>query len=408
MVSVAGRWLCSTQDAEPRPFGGPQPRLCRARRRPGARLRATLPAAERPYSAAEIRAAAPPTRVGPDAGQHPACRPAPRLQGRQVKADRAPWPRCRRPFLIIGRRPGEGWLARARVGDHLVLVDPGQRRESLVSLETVADLADAGPAAQAAAATARQRQWRDPIMHRLRPVLWELGIASVVINLMALATPLFLMTVYNKVINHNALHTLDVLALGMITLFVFEWGLRSLRGYIASHTGGRLDAALGSEVVHHLMHLPLRSFEKMPTGQILERTRQLDNVRQFFTSQMPLLLVDLAFVGLVRRGAALSGRPAGRDRAGRDAVLLAAVAAGQAPAARAGRGGLPGGRGQGVEPRRGGQPCAHGQGARPRARDGAALQGEARAKRLDRLSRQQSRRPDQQLGPGPAAPHRAR
>jgi HlyB family type I secretion system ABC transporter len=106
------------------------------------------------------------------------------------------------------------------------------------------------------------------------------------------------MTVYNKVINHNALQTLDVLALGMITLFVFEWGLRCLRGYIASHTGGRLDAALGSEVVHHLMHLPLRSFEKVPTGQILERTRQLDNVRQFFTSQMPLLLVDLAFVGV--------------------------------------------------------------------------------------------------------------
>ena len=107
-----------------------------------------------------------------------------------------------------------------------------------------------------------------------------------------------LMTVYNKVINHNALQTLDVLALGMITLFVFEWGLRSLRSYIASHTGGRLDAALGSEVVHHLMHLPLRSFEKVPTGQILERTRQLDHVRQFFTSQMPLLLVDLAFVGV--------------------------------------------------------------------------------------------------------------
>ena len=106
------------------------------------------------------------------------------------------------------------------------------------------------------------------------------------------------MTVYNKVINHNALQTLDVLALGMITLFVFEWVLRSLRSYIASHTGGRLDAALGSEVVHHLMHLPLRSFEKVPTGQILERTRQLDNVRQFFTSQMPLLLVDLAFVGV--------------------------------------------------------------------------------------------------------------
>jgi ABC-type bacteriocin/lantibiotic exporter with double-glycine peptidase domain len=199
---------------------------------------------------------------------------------------------------MIGHRPGEGWLVRARVRDHLVLVDPVTRRESVTSLDAVADLADRAVLLKPLAEAARQQRWRDPIIRRLRPVLWELGIASVVINLMALATPLFLMTVYNKVINHNALQTLDVLALGMVTLFVFEWGLRSLRGYIASHTGGRLDAALGSEVVHHLMHLPLRSFEQMPTGQILERTRQLDSVRQFFTSQMPLLLVDLGFVGV--------------------------------------------------------------------------------------------------------------
>jgi ABC-type bacteriocin/lantibiotic exporter with double-glycine peptidase domain len=106
------------------------------------------------------------------------------------------------------------------------------------------------------------------------------------------------MTVYNKVINHGALQTLDVLVLGMVTLFLFEWLLRALRSYVASHTGGRLDAALGSEVIHHLLHLPLRTFERMPTGQMLERTRQLDSVRQFFASQMPLLLVDLAFVGV--------------------------------------------------------------------------------------------------------------
>jgi ABC-type protease/lipase transport system fused ATPase/permease subunit len=47
------------------------------------------------------------------------------------------------------------------------------------------------------AESAQRRQWRDSIMRRLRPVLWELGIASVVINLLALATPIFLMTVYN-------------------------------------------------------------------------------------------------------------------------------------------------------------------------------------------------------------------
>ena len=194
---------------------------------------------------------------------------------------------------MVGRLPGEGWLATER-RPIIWCCRAGRRRVAACGFDTVADLAERIVLLKPLAEPAPQPACRDTIMPRLRPVLWELGIASVVINLLALATPLFLMTVYNKVINHGALQTLDVLVLGMITLFVFEWLLRSLRSYIASHTGGRLDAALGSEVVHHLVHLPLRTFEAVPTGQILERTRQLDQLRQFFTSQMPLLLVDLA------------------------------------------------------------------------------------------------------------------
>jgi len=308
MVSLVGRWRAhgvrGGAKGLPQPAGdgaaAPGTSLALAFEQLCAQLK-------RPFSSAEIRAAAPPTEAGLTLGGVLLAAERLGFKARQVKPRRRALAQIPTPFLLIGRRPGEGWLVRARVRDHLVLVDPATGRESVTGLESVADLAWRvvllKPSAEAAARQQphqqpRPQQWRDPIMRRLRPVLWELGIASIVINIMALATPLFLMTVYNKVINHNALQTLDVLALGMITLFVFEWGLRSLRSYIASHTGGRLDAALGSEVVHHLMHLPLRAFEKVPTGQILERTRQLDNVRQFFTSQMPLLLVDLAFVGV--------------------------------------------------------------------------------------------------------------
>ena len=99
----------------------------------------------------------------------------------------------------------------------------------------------------------------------MRGVLWQIGLASVVINLMALATPLFMMTVYNKVINHAALQTLDVLAIGMVTLVGFELLLRALRGYITAHTGARLEAAIGSDVLHHILHLPYRFFEATPS-----------------------------------------------------------------------------------------------------------------------------------------------
>jgi HlyB family type I secretion system ABC transporter len=298
MVSLLGRGRVfrarGSRKAKAAPAAAPQPATSLA-----LALEQLCAELKRPFSRAEIKAAAPPAEAGLTLGGVLLAAERLGFKARQVRPRRRALAEMPTPFLLVGHRPGEGWLVRARVRDHLVLVDPAGGREAVTGIEGVADLAWRVVLLKPLAAGSRQPQrWRDPIMRRLRPVLWELGLASIAINLMALATPLFLMTVYNKVINHNALQTLDVLALGMITLFVFEWGLRSLRSYIASHTGGRLDAALGSEVVHHLMHLPLRSFEKVPTGQILERTRQLDNVRQFFTSQMPLLLVDLAFVGV--------------------------------------------------------------------------------------------------------------
>jgi ABC-type bacteriocin/lantibiotic exporter with double-glycine peptidase domain len=153
---------------------------------------------KRPFSSAEIKAAAPPAEAGMTLGGILLAAERLGFKARQVKPKRRALAQMPTPFLLIGHRPGEGWLVRARVRDHLVLVDPTTRRESVTSLESVADLAWRVVLLKPAAETAsRQQQWRDPIMRRLRPVLWELGIASIVINVMALATPLFLMTVYN-------------------------------------------------------------------------------------------------------------------------------------------------------------------------------------------------------------------
>lgn len=138
--------------------------------------------------------------------------------------------------------------------------------------------------------------WRGMVTERIKSVFWELAIASVLVNLFGLASPLFMMTVYNKVIGQQALNTLQVLAVGMVILFGFDFALRAIRGYISTHTGARLDALLGGEVVHRLVNLPYRHFETTSTGLISERLRQLETIRQFFTGQMPLVLVDLLFV----------------------------------------------------------------------------------------------------------------
>ena len=59
-----------------------------------------------------------------------------------------------------------------------------------------------------------------------------------------------------------------------------------------------LEAAIGSDMLHHIVHLPYRFFETTPSAAVLERVRQTDQLRQFLTGHLPLLIVDLAFVGL--------------------------------------------------------------------------------------------------------------
>ncbi|MCB2054987.1 MAG: peptidase domain-containing ABC transporter [Geminicoccaceae bacterium] len=205
------------------------------------------------------------------------------------------------PYLLQGAH-GDAWLVRGRANRHLILVDPLRSETRAVTPRTAAELATSvlvlRPRRAGAAEVAGQGLWQRAVAARLKPALLEIALASVFINLMALATPIFMMTVYNKVVAQAAVRTLDVLAIGMLSLFAFELLLRGLRGHIVGHTGAKLDLALSSEVVHHLLALPHRVFERVPSGQMLERLRQLDQLRSFLTGNLPLLLVDLAFVGL--------------------------------------------------------------------------------------------------------------
>lgn len=254
---------------------------------------------ERPVGMAEMRAAAP-MPDGPADRRH-LTRLAHRL-GFDVAVTR---PTLRRlpglatPFLLIGKEPGEAWIAHARSADGFVLVDPltgaAEPRDCRAIVECSAEILLVRPENRD---EERPASWHATLFARLRPVLAEIIVASVVVNLIALAAPLFMMVVYNKVVSHGALGTLDVLTVGMVTLVLFELALRMVRSHIAAHAGARLDAALGAEVMHHVVRLPFRVFEQMSAGQMVERLRQLEPIRTFFTSQMPLVLVDLAFSAL--------------------------------------------------------------------------------------------------------------
>ncbi len=201
------------------------------------------------------------------------------------------------PFLAHDRASGRCVSVLSRDGDAVVTFDPLSGEVSLLGPEELADAFDAAILIKPENEfEAREHDWRSMLWSRMRGVVMELLLASFVINLFALAAPLFIMTVYNKIVGQKALDTLTILALGMGTVYAFDLLLRILRGYISTHTGARMEALIGAEVMHHLLRLPYKHFESTPTGMIAERLRQMDTIRAFFTGQMPMTLVDLLFV----------------------------------------------------------------------------------------------------------------
>lgn len=144
--------------------------------------------------------------------------------------------------------------------------------------------------------------WHRPLWRRLHQAILRLAAASLAINLLGLATPLVTMLVLNRLAGTGApadiARTVSVLCLGLLAAYALDFGLRALRSRLTARTGGRLDITLNGEVLHHVMRLPYRHFERTPNGVVAEQLRQLDVLRGFLTSQLPALAIDVVFAFL--------------------------------------------------------------------------------------------------------------
>lgn len=119
--------------------------------------------------------------------------------------------------------------------------------------------------------------------------------ASFFIQILALVTPLFFQVVVDKVLTHQSLTTLDVLALGMLFVSLFDVILDGLRSYQLAHTSQRIDATLSSLLYRHLLALPMNWFLQRQAGVIVARVHELKTVREFLTGSAMTLCLDLLF-----------------------------------------------------------------------------------------------------------------
>jgi len=137
--------------------------------------------------------------------------------------------------------------------------------------------------------------WFLGAIHQYRRLLTEVLAASFCLQLFALVSPLFFQVVIDKVLVHQSMGTLDVLAVGLVAIALFETILGILRTYLFSHTTNRIDVELGARLFRHLLALPIGYFQARRVGDSVARVRELENIRNFLTSSALTLIIDLFF-----------------------------------------------------------------------------------------------------------------
>ncbi len=138
--------------------------------------------------------------------------------------------------------------------------------------------------------------WFIPELLKYKGIWRDVIAASLAIQLMGLATPLFTQVIIDKVIVHQTINTLTVIAIGLLMFMLFSAGMTWLRQYLVLHTGNRVDAVLASKVFSHMFELPLKYFNYRPTGTLIARIQGAETIREFVSGSAVTLFLDLPFI----------------------------------------------------------------------------------------------------------------
>ncbi|MEP6148127.1 MAG: peptidase domain-containing ABC transporter, partial [Nisaea sp.] len=195
-------------------------------------------------------------------------------------------------FVLIGRASG----------DKILLTDPDSGKPATWSLPDFEKLY-AGRILEVAPPRTQELDerrafglsWFLPILLKYKHLVAEVAIASFLLQVFALSTPLFFMLIMDKVLSTGALTTLDILAIGLFAVGIFEFVMGVLRGRLMSFAAHRIDVELAGRFFRHLSALPVSFFASRQTGRTTQRAQELQQIRSFLTGSAPTSIIDLLF-----------------------------------------------------------------------------------------------------------------
>ena len=225
---------------------------------------------------------------------------AKRQQGVRAKAVEVPrGGLARQPLPAIADGP-EGWFVIGGLTEHGVIIQRPGRAPEQVDRDGLDSLWSGTLVLLTTRAVAGRPlrfglSWFTAQFQRYRKLFIEVLGITLALNLLGLAAPLLFQSVIDKVLVHNSMSTLSVLAVAFLAVSLWEVALGWIRTRLFTETTQKIDVELGARLFHHLLALPLSYFEKRRVGDTVTRVRQLETIREFLTNASLTVMVDPLF-----------------------------------------------------------------------------------------------------------------
>jgi ATP-binding cassette, subfamily B, bacterial HlyB/CyaB len=129
-----------------------------------------------------------------------------------------------------------------------------------------------------------------------RVVIGEIFIASIVLQLFGLISPIFTQLILDRAIVHKSESSLAAFGVGLLIFGGFQIAIAALRQYLIAHTANRIDAALLVGFIRHAFSLPLSYFDSRHVGDIISRIQENHKIQSFITGQSLGVILDLLSV----------------------------------------------------------------------------------------------------------------
>ena len=125
----------------------------------------------------------------------------------------------------------------------------------------------------------------------------DVFIASFLINVFGLASPFFILNVYDRVIPNSAFETLWVLAIGITVVYIFAMVMRGLRGYFVDEAGKKANLKISAMLLQKVLGLRMEA-RPQSIGSFSKNLQEFESIRDFITSFSITALIDMPFVVL--------------------------------------------------------------------------------------------------------------